>query len=1430
MEGSQINKLYQKISDIEDYIKREEAFLREQNAPIEGRKTNLKAEYERQEKASADFYQNAAKKYRMEINQLYNRLHELGQKAEQELQNTSTAVGIFNLVKGAFSQNQRTGPRRIEVYTVEECRRAVDDLEMEYSRLLRGVGLVKEPFLNLFETTKFLMDFIRTNSEDIIGRSAGRQRVVAVQSLTTSKRELDSKLQDLDQAILRQNRGLEGGLTRDLSMRVPANWLEEIRYEKTRRGTKLSTNISLHQILKSDVLKDVLQKNCQDIMHDGCLQIPAALMEKDRGCGWIFLYEDGLGIQTPIQLMHSMMADALENYLDRNLKFAWIDSVEGGENFAPFASIRENSPELFLGDTAVRTEEIKEVLRKVLANTSDTKMVCVTNFPRNFDEDCLRLLAECMKGNSPTYFVLISRAADLEARDKFQEWRKHLDDVKKEMEILQIKGKETSFWRNYSCYLQYSKPEDVKKIVENYGLMSMQEKYPYIMRECVYEATKLDNYNNQKLEGEIEAMAGKLNKLKKEGGGWKKEQFPSRLTLGKICYPASYFKDPTGILDMKVYEDMTQEFSSLGMPEDKDTSATLDFPWEMDLAERGNLYLKSSRESMEAMQAFTHAIMWNFLDSMPVSKLNISIFDSEQMGNSISPFLPLKDRLGDVFGKNLFYTSEEAMQAQLHVLKQKIEDFNQNKRGKYKDFLEYNANTPKRSESAVLLVIYDFPGHMNPRMIADLKAILNNGNACGIYTLLCHNTDLSYREYGGLDDFMATIKDSSMQLEWKNERCYFASYDIELKSAIKIPLEDQDQFIREYVEKETEIKEKGFGLSDILAPEEEWFQKTTADHLKIPMGVGDGDQITHLIMGENQSHHALIAGATGSGKSVLLHSIIISSMLTYSPEELKLYLMDFKSGTEFAIYDKFRLPHIKLLALDAMQEFGESILESLVKEMERRADVFKAAEGPTKIQEYVRQTGKKMPRILVVMDEFQILYNEESNRAVARNCAKLTQRLVTEGRSYGIHLLMATQSTKVVGNLALDPGTIEQMRIRVGLKCSDADSRYLFGDENFEKPLEMMKGPIGTAVLSSDYTEGTLTGFRGANCESEEREDYLQKIQEKLAAYKADCKVFEGNRTEKLIDSLKARDAAEFESMPLYIHYGSPIKVAPQFVVKMTKKQRNNLLICCGGKPRMANRVANDYMISALMNQKIDVYCMDGNILLEELEEQEKEIYQVMASATDRFHLAEDRGQIIRIIDELYETYVSLRKKGKTEKAVVVVLKNLEYLDIISEMLKGESVERADYLEELEEAEKPREELTEVEKAFGDDLFDFLPTENHRMGSSSKEMSVGDELIKLFDQGSAYGIYFALSTLDYQTIRETMVTSRNYDKEILKKFPNRIISSLNDSDSQALIPDVTVDKMPDNTVYYWDGIQQKFQLKPFVAPDAEELRELLQRF
>ncbi len=169
--------------------------------------------------------------------------------------------------------------------------------------------------------------------------------------------------------------------------------------------------------------------------------------------------------------------------------------------------------------------------------------------------------------------------------------------------------------------------------------------------------------------------------------------------------------------------------------------------------------------------------------------------------------------------------------------------------------------------------------------------------------------------------------------------------------------------------------------------------------------------------------------------------------MNYSPEQLNLYLMDFKGGTEFKIYESERLPHIKLLALDALQEFGESILENLVQEMANRSDIFKRSGGYTKLEDYVTNTGNSMPPVsLSSWMSSRFLFDSGTNRKVAERCANLAKKIVTEGRSYGVHLLMATQSTKIISTLTLDRGTIEQMRIRVGLKCGEDDTRYLFGD------------------------------------------------------------------------------------------------------------------------------------------------------------------------------------------------------------------------------------------------------------------------------------------------------------------------------------------------------------------------------------------------
>src|SRR5206468_4938729 len=116
--------------------------------------------------------------------------------------------------------------------------------------------------------------------------------------------------------------------------------------------------------------------------------------------------------------------------------------------------------------------------------------------------------------------------------------------------------------------------------------------------------------------------------------------------------------------------------------------------------------------------------------------------------------------------------------------------------------------------------------------------------------------------------------------------------------------------------------------------------------------------------------HVLIAGKTGSGKSTLLHAMFTNAALIYPPDELQLYLIDFKEGVEFKAYATEQLPHARVVAIESEREFGLSVLQRLDAELKIRGERFRDA-GAQDLAGYRQATGKRLPRILLVVDEFQ---------------------------------------------------------------------------------------------------------------------------------------------------------------------------------------------------------------------------------------------------------------------------------------------------------------------------------------------------------------------------------------------------------------------------------------------------------------------------
>ena len=128
-------------------------------------------------------------------------------------------------------------------------------------------------------------------------------------------------------------------------------------------------------------------------------------------------------------------------------------------------------------------------------------------------------------------------------------------------------------------------------------------------------------------------------------------------------------------------------------------------------------------------------------------------------------------------------------------------------------------------------------------------------------------------------------------------------------------------FCELYASKYAEVTSSILPITKVI-PENAWFSGDSSSLFSVPIGKDENGTIQYLEFGDpvskGTSHHALVTGSLGSGKSTLLHTIIMSTLVAYSPDEINLYLLDFKSGTEFQVYANHKIPHIKVIALDAM--------------------------------------------------------------------------------------------------------------------------------------------------------------------------------------------------------------------------------------------------------------------------------------------------------------------------------------------------------------------------------------------------------------------------------------------------------------------------------------------------------------------------------
>ncbi|MED7947985.1 type VII secretion protein EccCa [Streptomyces sp. BE303] len=271
-----------------------------------------------------------------------------------------------------------------------------------------------------------------------------------------------------------------------------------------------------------------------------------------------------------------------------------------------------------------------------------------------------------------------------------------------------------------------------------------------------------------------------------------------------------------------------------------------------------------------------------------------------------------------------------------------------------------------------------------------------------------------------------------------------------------------------------------------------WAPRGERAFLRVPIGISDSREPVLLDLKESSElgmgPHGLCVGATGSGKSELLRTLVLALVATHPPEDLALVLVDYKGGATFAPFAE--LPHVAGVITNLENQAGlvERVHASLAGEVKRRQQVLKDAGNVADIGAYAALRAERrpdldpLPHLFVVIDEFGELLTAKPD------FIDLFLSIGRIGRSIGVHLLLSSQRIEG-GNLK---GLDTYLSYRLGLRTFSADESRTVLDTTDAFHLPPLPGFGYLKVDTSHYERFKASyvsgGYRGPVQRSEQEQ------------------------------------------------------------------------------------------------------------------------------------------------------------------------------------------------------------------------------------------------------------------------------------------------------------------------------------------------------
>lgn len=487
----------------------------------------------------------------------------------------------------------------------------------------------------------------------------------------------------------------------------------------------------------------------------------------------------------------------------------------------------------------------------------------------------------------------------------------------------------------------------------------------------------------------------------------------------------------------------------------------------------GNIWIENGYDA-DTMKLVRYVILSALKGTAP-GQLCIDAYDSNLSG-VFAPYAQLSQ--GEP-RQLTFIGSAKGLSDYLGYLKQEILDVQNVIQGRAGSLVEFRETVRRPVEGYRLVVISAEMSRLSSEMREELRILFRAGPAAGISFVIVSGSKVSAKRSDGGESLLPWYfftpqtqtkllsAKGGMVTQWNLE--HRAGNETAQALLPDLPVESIISYCSSYMASVMNQEMPVITMESIQDFRKPWTE-SSIDGLTFTIGKCGVNDMSVTIGDElNQRHNAVITGAVGQGKSNLISVIVHSLCERYSPDELELYMLDFKEGVSLKPYANIGqmeyLPHARALGLESDIPFGIAVLESLFRIYRQRMEVLKRNDVRS-IREFRLKTHERMPRILVVIDEFQMMF--EGSRESAEQAADLLEKSVRLFRAAGIHFILASQTLS--GNVEFTQhrdNIFSQIPIRIALKNSVRESQETLSLSNpaaaFLRPRE--------AIVNLDYGE-----------------------------------------------------------------------------------------------------------------------------------------------------------------------------------------------------------------------------------------------------------------------------------------------------------------------------------------------------------------------